>query len=73
MADCEFIENCPFFHDKLGNKPDQIEEMKQKYCKTNNLNCARYMVVTSLGPDKMLPDLYPHEKDRAYLHIAENG
>lgn len=73
MGECEFIVTCPFFHDKLGNKPEQVEEMKVKYCKSNNLNCARYMVVNSLGKEHMLPDLYPHEKERAYLHIAQNG
>ncbi len=73
MAKCEFIEACPFFHDKLGNKPDEVEDMKEKYCKSNNLNCARYMVVNSLGKEKMLPDLYPDEKTRAYMLIAENS
>lgn len=73
MGECEFISKCPFFADQLDNKPDSIEEMKTKYCKTNNLNCARYMLVNSLGKEMMLPDLYPHEKERVYMHIAENS
>jgi len=73
MGDCEFIKTCPFFHDQLADKSDEVEEMKTKYCKNNNLNCARYMVVTTLGKENMLKDLFPHEKDRAYLHIAQNG
>lgn len=73
MAKCEFIETCPFFHDKLGNKPVEVDDMKQKFCQSNNLNCARYMVVNSLGKDKMPDDLYPDEKNRAYMHIAENS
>ena len=73
MGECEFIQTCPFFHDKLETRAEEVESMKEKYCKGNNLNCARYMVVTSLGAEKMLPDLYPNEKERAYIHIAENG
>jgi hypothetical protein len=70
MGECEFLEKCPFFNDELGNKPDTVEEMKVKYCRSNNLNCARYMVVNSVGKEMMLPDLYPHEKIRAYELIA---
>lgn len=73
MGECEFIGKCPFFNDKLANKPDEIEEMKDKYCKRNNLNCARYMVAHSIGGENMPADLYPHEKERAYLVIAEKS
>lgn len=73
MGDCEFINKCPFFNDQLGTKQEDIEEMKEKYCRRNNLNCARYMVANSLGTEQMPPDLFPHEKDRAYMHIAQNG
>lgn len=73
MGECEFIEKCPFFHDKLANKPEEVEDMKNDYCKNNNLNCARYMVVNALGKELMPTDLYPNEKNRAYLLIAENS
>jgi hypothetical protein len=72
MAECEFIDKCPFFNDKLGNIPEKVDELKAKYCRNNNLNCARYMVVNALGKDKMPADLYPHEKERAYMLIAES-
>ena len=67
---CEFIEACPFFHDKLGSKPEAVEELKQKYSLNNNLNCAHWMLVNSLGKEHMLPALYPHEKTRVYEAIA---
>ena len=73
MGECEFINACPFFNDKLNNAPDKVEEMKVKYCRTNNLNCARYMVANALGKEMMPEELYPHEKQRAYLVIAEHG
>lgn len=73
MAECEFIIKCPFFNDELSGKTDEVDEMKEKYCKNNNLNCSRYMVVNSIGKEFMPPNLYPHEKQRAYLAIAENS
>jgi len=73
MAECEFIEKCPFFQGKLADKPVEVEELKEKYCKSNNLNCARYMIANALGKEHMPPDLYPHEKDVAYRVIAEES
>lgn len=73
MRRCEFIEKCPFFLGKLAEKPGQIEELKNKYCENNNLNCARYMIAQSVGKELMPPDLYPDEKTVAYEIIAENN
>ncbi|MDA3958210.1 hypothetical protein [Oceanispirochaeta sp.] len=73
MGECEFIEKCLFFNNKLNNKSEKIEEMKVQYCQSNNLNCARYMVANALGKEMMPEKLFPHEKLRAYLVIAENG
>lgn len=70
MSDCEFIPTCPFFNDKLESKPAEAAALKIKYCRTNNLNCALYMVALALGKEKMPPDLYPNEKDRAFMVIA---
>ncbi len=72
MAECEFLEKCPFFNDKLEKKAE-AGELKEKYCSTNNLHCARYMVSTSVGPDYVEKDLMPDEKMRAYGIIAENS
>lgn len=73
MAECEFITKCPFFNDELGNKPESVDEMKESYCRSNNLNCSRYMVANAVGKEHMPSNLYPHEKQRAYLVIAEMG
>lgn len=73
MGQCEFIEKCPFFLGKLAEKPGQIEELKENYCESNNLNCARYMIAQSVGKEHMPADLYPDEKIVAYQVIAENS
>jgi len=73
MNECELMETCPFFQGKLAEKPVEIEELKEKYCRSNNLNCARYMIVQAAGRDKIPEDLYPDEKIVAYQVIAELG
>ena len=72
MAACEFIEKCPFFNDQLEYRAE-VGEIKEKYCNTNNLHCARYLVSNSVGPDYVEADLMPDEKVRAYGIIAENS
>jgi len=57
----------------LDDKPESIDEMKSSFCRGNNLNCARYMVANALGKEKMPPNLYPHEKARAFAVIAQEG
>jgi hypothetical protein len=72
MGECELIDKCPFFNGMLSGDEKRIEEMKEKYCRNNNLNCARYMIANALGKEKMPPDLFPNEKERAYKRIAED-
>lgn len=67
MGECESIGSCPFFNGVND------EDMKDKYCKKNNLNCARYMVSGALGKEFVPADLNPDEKQRAYMIIAENS
>jgi len=72
MAECELIDKCPFFNKQLVNKDDKIEELKEKYCKTNCLHCARYMIVTAVGKEAVPSDLAPDEKTKAYEIISSS-
>ncbi len=65
MADCEMLAKCLFFNDKMANMPAMAEMMKKKYCRGDNSKCARYMVCTRLGREKVPPDLNPSQLDRA--------
>lgn len=73
MTECEFIDTCPFFNGKIAEKPAEIEKLKEEYCRTNNLHCARYMIATALGKEHVPADLYPYEKEVAYKLLSENG
>ena len=66
---CELKESCPFYGDTLPPRPDR-EELLEKYCGSNNLRCARYMVFQALGISEIPDGLYPDEKAKAYESIS---
>ena len=70
MADCECLEGCPFFNDKMSAKPSMANILKKKYCKGEYRACARYMVFSKLGKPAVPPDLYPNEKEKAEAILA---
>ncbi len=72
MGECEYLNGCPFFNDKLMDKKVEVEKLKEDYCRTNNLHCARYMIAMALGKEAVPPGLYPHEKEIAFSMIAKS-
>jgi hypothetical protein len=73
MSECELREQCPFYLGELVREQVETEELKDRYCRNNNLNCARYMIAQAMGIEHVPPDLYPDEKAVAYGIIAERG
>jgi hypothetical protein len=73
MAECEYIDTCPFPGGELPEKGSNVEELKDEYCRSNSLHCARLMVSMALGDQHIPEDLYPDEKQRAYQLIATSG
>ena len=65
MAECPSLKTCPFFNDTLENMPGKSIFIKKKYCLGSNARCARFMVASTLGKEKVPPDLYPDDTDRA--------
>jgi len=70
MSDCPNSATCIFFNDKMLNMPAMAEMYKKNYCKGDFANCARYMVFTSLGKEKVAADLFPNMKDTAFKIIS---
>jgi len=71
MANCELLETCLFFNDKMGNMPAVANLYKQRYCQGDKLVCARYMVFSKLGRPSVPPDLFPNEGERARAILAK--
>ena len=72
MANCELIEKCLFFNDKMANAPATASMFKKKYCEGDNSNCARHMVVEAIGREKVPSDLFPNQADEAKRIISTN-
>jgi hypothetical protein len=65
MANCELIEKCLFFNDKMGNKPGMAEMYKKKYCRGDNSVCARHLVFKAMGKENVPSNLFPNQVDDA--------
>ena len=68
MADCECMPTCLFFNDKMAETPATADMLKQRFCLGDKNGCARYMVRSALGKDKVPSELYPNQKEKA-LHL----
>jgi hypothetical protein len=64
VADCEKLQKCPFFHDRMDNMPGMADMYKRRYCQGSNFDCARHMVFREGGLD-VPGDLFPNEVERA--------
>lgn len=61
--ECEYLQDCPFFNDRMTNAPTAAAVMKMKYCRNDRSTCARYIVK---GAGQQVPDdLFPYQTNRA--------
>jgi hypothetical protein len=65
MNNCECLETCPFFKGEMNDYPESAELLKQRYCKGNNCDCARYLIFSSIGKKYVPKDMYPYERKRS--------
>ena len=63
--DCENLQNCPFYNDKMPIDSAVGTMYKKRYCEGDKLKCARYMVCTSVGKEYVENNLYPNMRDKA--------
>ena len=65
MVNCECLEECIFFNDKMKNIGGLSDLYKKKYCHGDNATCARYVVFKTFGKSEVPSDLYPNMLDTA--------
>lgn len=73
MADCECLPKCPFFNDKMANRPATAQIMKDRYCLGDNSLCARHQVFKTVGSQYVPADFFPSQVDRVASIIAAAG
>ena len=62
MNECEKLDKCLFFSDRLPNMPSVAGLLKQTYCLGDKTKCARYQVSAAGIPVPM--DLFPNDAGR---------
>ncbi len=69
MAECERLEKCPFFHDRMSGMKSVVNLMKEQFCLGDKTKCARYLVSNAGLP--VPADLFPADYERA-VQLCEN-
>jgi hypothetical protein len=72
MTQCPKLAKCIFFNDRMSNMPGMAAIYKQGYCLDDFEKCARFIVASKLGPDKVPSTLYPNDSATAHKIIAGN-
>ena len=70
MAQCDRLESCLFFNDRMDQVADSAALQKHQYCLGDYEGCARHRVETLLGSTNVPPDLLPEESARADRIVA---
>jgi len=73
MADCECLPKCPFFNDKMADKPATAGMMKKQYCQGDSSGCARHQVKVAAGSENVPADLYPSQTYRVKEVLSALG
>ncbi len=71
MADCECLSGCPFFNDRMKEKPATADIYKRNFCLGDNRDCARHQVKAALGKEHVPGDLYPTQNFKVQGIIAD--
>ena len=65
MANCPSLTGCPFYHDRMANKPAMANIYKKNFCEKDYGNCASWKVANALGKEAVPSDLFPNQNERA--------
>ena len=61
MTRCSLLSSCVFFRNGLTEMPCTTESLKNKYCRGNYGECARFMISKTRGSEKVPHDLAPND------------
>ena len=73
MAICEKLPKCPFYQGNMSMESGLGSMYKKKYCEGDKMQCARYMIATTVGPEFVTNKIYPNMVDQAKKIIEENS
>ena len=65
------IAACTFFEDQMADMPGMTKLIQTQYCQGDHAQCARLMVSSVLGMGAVPEKMFPGEKDKAILLLAD--
>ncbi len=63
MADCSYMPECDFYHDKLDVMPMTTEFIKMTYCHKESEDCAKFLSKSHEESDDVREDLMGQDFD----------
>ncbi len=72
MAKCSLLAGCLFFNGKMQIDSGLGALYCQRYCLGDSSNCARYLVATKVGRERVPENLFPNMTDKAREIISRN-
>ncbi|MCM8813151.1 MAG: hypothetical protein NC924_04355 [Candidatus Omnitrophica bacterium] len=72
MAECALLKGCLFFNDKMPIDSALGKLYKNRYCLKDNSQCARYMIASTIGREKVPTNLFPNMHEEAEKILKEN-
>ncbi len=69
---CPHFEECCVHFEYLRNINDELcRTLQNMFCHSNNVGCARYIVIEKAGKESLPRDLLPNQEVRAYSIVQE--
>ena len=68
---CDKFETCKMFSEYLSQTSSLVSSFQQKFCRVNNTECARYILLEKVGSKEIPIDLFPNERSRALSILKE--
>lgn len=73
MARCEWADKCSFFKVTVGYSPELNSTMKERFCLTDNRDCARMGAMDCIPIDEIPEDLLPTDHESLSAMCADRG
>jgi len=70
MSNCECLDDCPFFNDRMKGLEEVSELFKRYCCRGDSTQCARHMIFKELGKKCVPGDLAPNKIGRTQQLIS---
>lgn len=80
MMECEYMQTCPVLKRKSNLMSDIVNLIRNTYCETDRLHCARYKVINKMAKgyrplseidqgsiEGIVDSIYPNEHSKAEL------